>query len=233
MTYEELIEKCKDYNPIYGQKHHIIPKSVGGPNTKDNIIRLSWLTHYYAHKLLAEENPDNKNIQNEFKRMGTIEQYLKKCYSLWKQRTFEGKTHTEESKKKMSEANKGKVGELNGFYGKQHSEESRQKMSESHKGYHHTEEWKKRHSEDVTGEKNGMFGTHRCGEENPMWGKHLSDESKKKLSEAHKGKSLSEEHKRLISESSKGRRWFNNEQIETFTYECPEGFIQGRLKRKG
>lgn len=45
-------------------------------------------------------------------------------------------------------------------------------------------------------------------------GKHCSDETKKKLSDAHKGqiawnkgKKLSEEHKKKISEANKGKHW--------------------------
>lgn len=43
------------------------------------------------------------------------------------------------------------------------------------------------------------------GENNGMYGKHHSAESKKKMSDAKSGKPLSEEHKRKISESEKGK----------------------------
>lgn len=46
------------------------------------------------------------------------------------------------------------------------------------------------------------------GENNPMYGKHHSEETKKKMSESHKGKTLepfTEEHKTKISESNKGK----------------------------
>ena len=36
-------------------------------------------------------------------------------------------------------------------------------------------------------------------------GKHLSDETRRKLSEANKGKKLSEEHRRKLSEANKGK----------------------------
>ena len=82
-------------------------------------------------------------------------------------------------------------------------------------------------------------------------GKHLSEETKKKLSEARKGKPKSEEHKKKLSEahkgkhhseeskkkiseaariSSTGRHWYNNGQINKFCYECPDGFVLGMLK---
>lgn len=76
-------------------------------------------------------------------------------------------------------------------------------------------------------------------------GKILSEETKRKLSEAnkgntyHKGKKHSEESLRKMSDShkghpptkgSKGMHWYNNGIINSFTYECPEGFVKGRLK---
>ena len=44
--------------------------------------------------------------------------------------------------------------------------------------------------------------THK-GKNNPMYGKHHSENVKKKISEAHKGKILSEEHKKKIGEAQK------------------------------
>ena len=76
-----------------------------------------------------------------------------------------------------------------------------------------------------------------------------SDETKQKISEAHKGKKFSEEHKKKISESEKGKivsdaskekmrkahicmHWYNNGIIETQCHICPNGFKQGRLKKE-
>jgi len=46
----------------YQEKHHIIPKCLGGNNDEENLIYLFPEEHYYAHKLLAIENPHNKSI---------------------------------------------------------------------------------------------------------------------------------------------------------------------------
>jgi len=59
-----------------------------------------------------------------------------------------GKTHSEKSKKNMSEAQKGKNHPM---YGKHHSEKTRQKMSESHKGKILSEDTKKKLSESQKG----------------------------------------------------------------------------------
>lgn len=43
------------------------------------------------------------------------------------------------------------------------------------------------------------------GPKNPMYGKHLSEEAKQKVREAHLGKHHSEEHRRKLSEALKGK----------------------------
>ena len=101
--------------------------------------------------------------------------------------------------------------------GKQHSEETKKKLSEAKRGKHHTEEHNKKIGEALKGEKNPLFGKHPSketrkklsealkGEKNPLFGKHPSKETRKKLSEARKGKHLSKETKKKLSESHKGK----------------------------
>ena len=132
-------------------------------------------------------------------------------------------SHSEETKKKISEGNKGK----------KVSEETKKKMSESHKG---VQVWNK-----------GIPRTdetkRKISEANK--GKKLSEEAKKKMSESRKGRTswnkgkklepLSEEHKMKISEAmkgnthTKGMKWFNNGKINKVCFECPEGFVPGKL----
>ena len=119
-----------------------------------------------------------------------------------------GKQISEEQKKKLSVALKGRI----------MSDEHKKKIGEANKGKHHTEESKKKMSNSKkglqSGEKHPMFGKHHSeetrkkmsqnhydcsGEKNPMFGKHLSEETKKKMSNAKKGKPMSEEQKKKLS----------------------------------
>ena len=61
-------------------------------------------------------------------------------------------------------------------------------------------------------------------------GKHFSEETKKKMSEAKKN--MSEETKKKMSEAKKCRHWYNNGKINIRAKECLPGFVPGKLKRK-
>ena len=39
---------------VYTEKHHIIPKSIGGTNPKDNLVRLTAREHFVCHWLLTK-----------------------------------------------------------------------------------------------------------------------------------------------------------------------------------
>jgi hypothetical protein len=57
--YEQIIENaCTRVLPTgtYTELHHIIPKSFGGPNTKENLVSLTAREHFIVHALLWKFN---------------------------------------------------------------------------------------------------------------------------------------------------------------------------------
>jgi 5-methylcytosine-specific restriction endonuclease McrA len=51
--YDQLIERAKlRVLDGYCEKHHIVPKSLGGSNNKENIVSLTAREHFLAHWLL-------------------------------------------------------------------------------------------------------------------------------------------------------------------------------------
>ena len=107
---------------LYHERHHIIPKCLGGTNDKENLIDLFAREHFIAHKLLAKENPDNNSLTYAWSCMAFVKRDDIDRYELTPE-------EYEEAKIAMSNACKG---ENNHFYGKRHSEETRMKMRKSH-----------------------------------------------------------------------------------------------------
>lgn len=60
--YELLIQKCKNrkLSPAeYTEKHHIIPRCMGGDNTDENLAVMKPEEHFVAHQLLCKIYPNN------------------------------------------------------------------------------------------------------------------------------------------------------------------------------
>ena len=60
--YDNLMKKRLE-NPPTGkfERHHIVPKSLGGPDTKDNLVKLTLREHYIAHLLLCRIHRGTRN----------------------------------------------------------------------------------------------------------------------------------------------------------------------------
>ena len=58
--YEDLVSRGKSrVLETYSERHHIIPKCMGGSDDKENLVRLTPEEHYVAHQLLIKIYPDN------------------------------------------------------------------------------------------------------------------------------------------------------------------------------
>ena len=59
----QIIENRGRFNVIgYKERHHIVPKCLGGDNRLDNLIDLTAEEHFEAHKLLFNLFPKNKSL---------------------------------------------------------------------------------------------------------------------------------------------------------------------------
>ena len=169
-----IINMARLNPPESGHKHHIIPKcwfrknNLTIDNSDDNLVLLTKEQHMKVHKLAAMciIGSDMRSA------MGFATHIL--------DGSFSGMHHSEESRRKMSEARKGKVPWNKGKHGI-YSEESRIKMSEARKG---KVPWNKG--------KKGLLVPWNKGKKGLQvaWnkGKTLSEETRIKMSEARKGK---------------------------------------------
>lgn len=88
MTYIDFINNILDTRGRfncgceYHERHHILPKCMGGTNDECNLIDLFAREHFEAHKLLALENPDNKKLQLAFVCMSFVRNDKEQRYQL-------------------------------------------------------------------------------------------------------------------------------------------------------
>lgn len=62
--YNQIIERAKVRKlEGYKERHHIIPKCLGGDNNKENIIKLTAKEHFLCHRLLCEIYPNNLKLK--------------------------------------------------------------------------------------------------------------------------------------------------------------------------
>lgn len=146
----EVRENIKIEN-VYQELHHIVPKCMGGTDEKSNLIYLYGQEHYFAHKLLALENPKNYKLQQAWWNMCQCTQNGQRIYDIsaddYNQARVNfaetmkgndyalGQTLSKETRKRMSDSHKGKlIGELNPMYGKHCSDECKQKLRDKLSG---------------------------------------------------------------------------------------------------
>jgi|14BtaG_2_1085337.scaffolds.fasta_scaffold00177_6 hypothetical protein len=68
--YRKLIDHYKSIVcEGYTERHHIIPKCMGGDNSEDNLVDLPAKAHYIAHLLLTKMYPENRSIRFAFSAM--------------------------------------------------------------------------------------------------------------------------------------------------------------------
>lgn len=98
----------------YTEKHHIVPRCMGGSNKKDNLVSLTAREHFVAHWLLTKMYPGNRKLMLAFWRMAVRKEKLGfRVTSRVYQKLREQVAHrmatrivTEETKKKISETRK-------------------------------------------------------------------------------------------------------------------------------
>lgn len=133
--------KCTDPKYVYYEKHHILPKCLGGSDDKANLVFLTGREHFTTHQLLVKIYPEEYKLV--FALRSLCERKNKNHVRNNKEYSWIRKLHAE----KMSLLQRGKpgkgykfpkghtlsVGENNGMYGKTHTKETRNIQSEKAK----------------------------------------------------------------------------------------------------
>jgi hypothetical protein len=190
--YNQIINQAQDrvlINNGYTETHHIIPKSLGGSNAKDNLVKLTAREHFVAHWLLTKMVVNTKQkyqMWNAFSCMLYRELPGKQRYKV-SSRIFENikAAGSKIKSEKMSGTGNplyGKRGSAHPAYGMTWSDEHRKNASESHKGKIRTLESRAKQSKTNKGipkskEHREKTSISLLGKNNPMYGKKLSPET--------------------------------------------------------
>lgn len=192
LIYDSLMEKARNRGKLPRgnvESHHVIPRCMGGKDGE--VLDLYLREHFIAHLLLTKIYPENIKLKYSFVMISSNNKITKKIIN---SRLYY-KIKEEWINSIKGENNplfgRDRFKEKNSFYGKKHTEESRKKMSENLKG--HTA-WNK-----------GKIGIY-SGQENPFFGKHHSEESINKIKEKRKLQVITLETKEKMSRNRKGKK---------------------------
>jgi hypothetical protein len=140
--YYAIITKAKQrLNLTIFEKHHIIPKSLKGSNSSDNIVKLTYREHYICHLLLTKMTigTDRKKMLYALTamKMKTLRiinfnshlfDKLKTKANINRSSLMKGRIFTQKHKYNIIKSHSSRKGKLNTFYGKFHTFESKNKI---------------------------------------------------------------------------------------------------------
>lgn len=175
--YYNIIRNAKKQPRIKGgeilfEKHHIIPKALGGNNDQDNLVLLTPREHFLAHWLLTKIVHLPKHRKSMYHALHRLT-FGNNIHSSWQyekarisqRNALKNIPRSQETKDKISNSQKG---ENNSFYGRKHSNNSKELISKRTKESI-TPERRHKNSQNNKGEKNFFFGRSIISERNLKW----------------------------------------------------------------
>lgn len=172
--YFRIIVNAKKLNRVkiqsgpYFERHHIVPRSLGGTNANENLVLLSAKEHYICHLLLTKMCIDSTHAVSMNRAWWIMCKKNRKTTSsrLFEQRRISyseaaksarlGQKHTDETKRKISANHADVSGNKNPNYGNKVSCETKRKIVQNRRSY--------------------------VGKNNPNFGKSMKDETRARLS---------------------------------------------------
>jgi hypothetical protein len=195
----------------YVEKHHIVPRCLGGTNVKENIVSLYPEEHYLAHLLLCKINRGNSmllyaamnmtsgSLSNNGKRNNKAYGWLRRAYA----ESMSGDNNpARQNPNLQKEAGKKRVGQ-------KRTAETRIRMSQAQQGRTFSEETKRKMSEaaknrpPISEETRAKLKNRKANK--GMLGKTMSKETRAKMSISQRGRTDSPETKLKKSLAAKER----------------------------
>lgn len=196
LHYDRLVTRAKHrVTTAFTEKHHVIPACMGGSNDESNLVKLTPEEHFVAHQLLVKLHPKNAKLAHAAFMMGATRQ-TNKLYGWIKRKLaneLKGRPLSPETKFKLSVAQRKRDSSTRyqlpaPKVGSKLSQETRQKQSAAAKGKPKSE-----------AAKMAMKAAWVERKKRP-----ISDETRRKMSDAARNRKHSDETKLKMSQNS---RW--------------------------
>jgi ribosomal protein S27AE len=210
--YNQIVEQAQNrITEGYTERHHIQPRSLGGADTPDNLVNLTAREHFVCHWLLTKmtSGEDRYKMLNALRMMRAEKEGQQRYATAITSRVYESiKQEYAELQSIL------RSGEGNGFYGKTHTVEARRRISEANKGRIQPPDEKEKQIAAITGRKRKPFSEEwrakmaekKKGENNPRYGATVSEETKEKMRAKALGRKQSEETVRKKVEAVRGSK---------------------------
>jgi hypothetical protein len=215
--YNQIIDRARTRTlDGYSESHHIIPESLGGPDTDENLAKLTAREHFICHWLLVKTTAGEdrykminalrmmraeKQGQQRYKTKITARVYakLKEEYSVLQSQKVSGKNNpmygekfyrSEDGKKRQREA-------ISGDRNGSKQDDARKKITDSKLGKKRapfSDEWREKMSKSKQGENNNRYGV------------KITEDTRKKMREKAIGRTQSAETVQKKADAVRGSK---------------------------
>ena len=182
--YHNIIEQARNrITDGYIERHHIIPRSLGGSNDASNLVNLTAREHFICHWLLTKMHAG----EARGKMISAL--YLMQGKNQYQVRYINSKVYStlrEEYSQYISNLNKGRVQPL--------TENIKQKAAQTgRKRASFSEEWR------------AKMSASKLGENNTRYGVEVSEETRKKIGDKIRGRKQTTEEKARRADANRGK----------------------------
>jgi len=208
-NYERLIARARGRELSgYREKHHVVPRCMGGGNEAGNIVELTGEEHYVAHQLLVKMYPASRHLSHAAALMAT-RCTGNKLYGWIKRRMaheMRGNKRGLGNKPSPEACEKLRARSIGNKYGlgKIPSLETRAKLSAANLGKVLTAEHRKKLSESHIGKKASLETRAKLSKS--LSGRKQSQEHMANVAAAQRGKFVSLETRAKLSIAGMGRK---------------------------
>ena len=181
--YNQIVERAKNrVLDCYTERHHIIPRCMGGGDEKENLVNLTAREHFICHRLLVQIHPSNNKLKFALWAMCNMKSKRQSRYTpssrIYESIKIEVIQLISDKKKgvKLSEEHKRKTSET--LKGRKRPQEVIDKIVKTRK---ENGGWK--HSDETKNKIRSNNGMKRQEVRDKLKGREISDETRKKLSD--------------------------------------------------